>query len=788
MNRKHHQASQTGFTHIVFLLAVVFIGSLLIFVLTKNGYFGSINSEVPANLVQNSSFENWNRSMPQSWNAQKFDVSQSSDKLTGRYALSLSGFNPTSIASSKKIQQPAVVSQRISGLSANTTYTLSLYTKGGGGSVNFTYTYSLNGTTGKQVVNFPPFISSPSYKITSYNFQLPSNLNSIYGTLGIKSNGTTPVQIDDISLTAQTSPPPPPPPLTYKACQNNACATVIGVGTSTCSLDTDCTPPPTTYKTCQNNACATVTGVGANTCATDADCTPPPSTYRTCQNNACVTVTGTGNSSCSTDADCAPAGVLRQVNAPYFPGTGPIDNGQQYPNNYSKTAVFWFGTVNPNSAYTDVRVGYNDSELFFNFMTIDSDLQYEQDRTSSSSKSTFTQNDSVSVFLNFAGTTFRFDSMMHWWENRTNYQLAYKNGQITALPFTTTSIWRGDQPDNSAGDNGWLTNIDIPWSSLGLTSAPAKGTMWKIAAVTHNKNSDGQKPDVFWPETYSTVNPGTWGDLRFGEVSYAAPAATNQQTVTIKNPPTENFPFSSSSIIDTILGGSTNCGDPSLHLPGSYNANWGYYNYGYPPHDDGGNIQEYLTVQNQRDPGDWPCFSKYIGTYKLSAIPAGKKIVKATLTLSNYGHSGWSGQNNYPIFVHILPIDPRDPKAAWENHPGGATGAVTQTEVSWNNAPLPAQNIGSTTNPIPNNPDGCVVGTTCNTAIYCTGTGHVSDCQKVNFDLSAAVADAYAAGQPLRFFLYTSDFNLSSGEYYISSTRGSWDSQDRPFLTVTFGE
>lgn len=86
-------------------------------------------------------------------------------------------------------------------------------------------------------------------------------------------------------------------PTTHRTCQNNACVTVSGSGTSTCNSNAECQPQ--THKMCQNNACAVVSGPGADTCTQNADC--QPQTHLTCVNNTCTKVTGSGSNTCATE-------------------------------------------------------------------------------------------------------------------------------------------------------------------------------------------------------------------------------------------------------------------------------------------------------------------------------------------------------------------------------------------------------------------------------------------------------------------------------------------------------
>jgi hypothetical protein len=55
------------------------------------------------------------------------------------------------------------------------------------------------------------------------------------------------------------------------------------------------------------------------------------------------------------------------------------------------------------------------------------------------------------------------------------------------------------------------------------------------------------------------------------------------------------------------------------------------------------------------------------------------------------------------------------------------------------------------------------------------------------WDVSRAVAQAYAAGQPLRLALYESDGALHSGKYFRTSDVDVYEQEHRPTLIVTWG-
>ncbi|HYU74588.1 MAG TPA: hypothetical protein VEL31_18110, partial [Ktedonobacteraceae bacterium] len=50
-----------------------------------------------------------------------------------------------------------------------------------------------------------------------------------------------------------------------------------------------------------------------------------------------------------------------------------------------------------------------------------------------------------------------------------------------------------------------------------------------------------------------------------------------------------------------------------------------------------------------------------------------------------------------------------------------------------------------------------------------------------------ALADAYAAGQPLRLVFYSSDSAYNTGKYFFSSTIPDWNATGRPTLQATLG-
>jgi len=52
------------------------------------------------------------------------------------------------------------------------------------------------------------------------------------------------------------------------------------------------------------------------------------------------------------------------------------------------------------------------------------------------------------------------------------------------------------------------------------------------------------------------------------------------------------------------------------------------------------------------------------------------------------------------------------------------------------------------------------------------------------WDVSYAVAQAYARGEPLRLILYSADSDYHSSKYFVSSDTGDWNVESRPRLDV----
>jgi hypothetical protein len=436
-----------------------------------------------------------------------------------------------------------------------------------------------------------------------------------------------------------------------------------------------------------------------------------------------------------------------RVNVPHFPVA------DIFPTYFDEMAIIWLGRVTPTENYADVRVGFSTTGLEVRVGVFDRLLWFDETPSAGSLEAW----DAVTVYLNLDGasgnmpddSSYRFVGQLNFLLNfvgaRSAWQTAYRgNGSgwvSVATPFTTTTAWRGNSPNDGINDRGWINGFKIPYSSLGLEGPPAEGTVWGFAVTVHDRDDAAGTPiaDQHWPQTANSSEPASWAELRYGLATYSAPGVTITHTATIREG------LAGANVPDAGVGGAIGnlCPGNEYHI---WNE-WGNLNYG---------SARAFNVQNQRDIADWPCFAKYYVTFPLSSIPRGYSIISATLTLYHWGNSGDSrpGQSNSasPSFVQVLTVP-----ANW-----------TEDTLTWNNAPLPLENVAQAWVPV--NP-GCL-----------------PPCIPRNWDVSYAVAKALAQPGPISFAVYSSDAAYHSGKFFTASEQAPQDAIQHPTLTVVWGE
>lgn len=429
-----------------------------------------------------------------------------------------------------------------------------------------------------------------------------------------------------------------------------------------------------------------------------------------------------------------PSTYLRRINAPNFNNDSIA---------YASTAIFWLGRISSLESYGDVRVGYNAQKLFVSVNNIDRRLWYNTTPLTGP----LTDWDAVSLYLDMDGNrdsapdtnSYRLEGQLNWWEARANYQQAYRgNGSDwdkSSTAFTTTTLWRGNAPNDDNNDAGWRIDYEIPFSSLGLAGPPAEGTTWGFGITLHNRDymQFPSRPDQSWPENLGSTQSATWGELGFGLPTFAAPPKTPVASVTIRQG------LNGAIVRDAAVGGTFGnlCGESA----GGWDE-WGNANFNGAPR---------FNIQNQDDVADWWCYAKYYVTFPLDAVPPGKVVISASLTLHEFGNSG-QPDLAIPSLIQVMTVN-----EDWD-----------EGTINWNNAPLARENVSQAwVDPIVNFPGWPGAPWT--------------------WDVSQAVTDAYASGKPLRLVLYEADAAIHSGKYFTGSDEPDWNAASRPTLQVIWG-
>jgi len=128
-------------------------------------------------------------------------------------------------------------------------------------------------------------------------------------------------------------------------------------------------------------------------------------------------------------------------------------------------------------------------------------------------------------------------------------------------------------------------------------------------------------------------------------------------------------------------------------------------------------------------------------------------VISATLVLSQMGNAEPSQAQRSLIQALLVGED-------W-----------SPATLTWNNAPLVRENIGSGwVDPIPGFP------------------GDWTRLPKRTIDVTRGVVQAYTSGQPLRLALYSADSAYHSGKYFVSNGTGDWNAANRPTLIVVLSQ
>ncbi len=439
----------------------------------------------------------------------------------------------------------------------------------------------------------------------------------------------------------------------------------------------------------------------------------------------------------------------RVVNAPYT-------------TRFVESAIFWFGRVSPAENYTDVRVRYTDSELVVDFGVFDRRIWYNSNplsgRLEDWDAATLLLNTAVNAPERPGNQSYRFVAQFAPLANEEPlppaYKAAYRGSgsvwQRQDVPFVAETGWRGDAVNNNGDDRGWRITFRIPYNSLGL-SKPAEGARWRMALISHDRDSQAGPPGVsfIWPPSAQPDEPHTWAVLRYGLPTYQPPSVRNLTSLLIREG--EN----GAVVPDAAVGGtiSNQCPGDANHI---WNE-WGNRNYAN---------ENSALIQNQSDIADWPCFSKYYLSFPLDRLPPGKVIRSARLVLHHWGGSGAICSN---------PDTNPNPDCARSSFIQVSTVEQTWQEntITWNNAPPTFENVARL-RVEPYNIDQ---------------PGQKWPGARREWDVSYALAKAYDQGENwISFAIYSSDSAYHSGKYFSASETEDWNKVGRPTLIIEYGD
>lgn len=448
----------------------------------------------------------------------------------------------------------------------------------------------------------------------------------------------------------------------------------------------------------------------------------------------------------------AAASVVRRINAPRFESS--VD--------WNTAATAWFGKVGweaasnsapvPGSSYAEARVAYTPQALVVFVSVIDYHLWAN---TNPQPGDDLTQFDAIALYLDTqndrAGAPqpddYRF--LSGWRGGDQNDSRWHRQARGSGSGWDTTwsgawtdrpgSQWSDKGPNNNSGniDYGWANTFTIPWSTLGL-SGPPDGATLGMGLRLYDRDAQppaGAGPVQTWPETQADAEPATWGALHLGPAVYTPPFAQIEDSVTIRRG------LAGSQVNDATVGSDGGCS-------GGHEGD---------PDGDNRGGETGLFVESQAAITDFPCFSRSYLRFGLEQVPAGKVIVHATLTLHHWGNSGSPSSSNpadrpQPSYIQLFTVE----------------GGWTESGITWNNSPPARENLSGTwVQPVSSFPGWPGIA--------------------YQWDATAAVADAYAAGQPLDIALYTPDTNFHSSKYFTSSETGDWNAVGRPTLVISWG-
>src|SRR5438874_1473722 len=126
--------------------------------------------------------------------------------------------------------------------------------------------------------------------------------------------------------------------------------------------------------------------------------------------------------------------LVRRINIPYFQNSAvPFD----------QTAIFWFGSVSSSDNFIDVRMGYNNSELYVDLHIVDRYLWYDPNAKAPN----LATGDTATVYLNTTQNgsnapdqnAYKFVAQVDWFQPRSEERRVGKECRSRRAPEQKTA-------------------------------------------------------------------------------------------------------------------------------------------------------------------------------------------------------------------------------------------------------------------------------------------------------------------------------------------------------------
>jgi hypothetical protein len=336
---------------------------------------------------------------------------------------------------------------------------------------------------------------------------------------------------------------------------------------------------------------------------------------------------------------------------------------------------------------------------------------------------------------------------------------------------TVASSWNEDPgPNNNTTefDNGTNYEVFIPWSSLGVTAEPPSGgtlrMMMRVHDIDDPRDADvmnttppsmngsaevGPLPITPWPEQSEDGDPGTWATVVLHQAPYRAPAVESEATLALT-------PEDVATYRDVTVGGhaflidrwTEGGGDPADYAWETCMDT----RFGQRPD---------LFIHPEGGPTHLCFFARSLFYYDLAGqVPEGNVVTRAELQLFHFGGDSNEDPGTPGFDVLTSPVQVHRLEGPWLDLP-------LDQAVTWNTAPLAAENVGY----------GEI------TPSIRAGTNG----KYVTFDVTPLAARAVLRGEPLNFALYGADTSANTGKYAVSA-EGGWEPANHPQLTIVHGK